>query len=214
MTHWSRSLCFIHAALALLLIGSEEIHSWHLYGHLQLIEDSTHEPCCEAPDPNAIAIDRWLDLRERTLHSLNIPASLVIGWYTHPLSLYVPSLAGSLLVRAAQILPVKVRVVVLDVLLLCAIALQWWLVGIWIERTTLFARFLKAVAASMTLLGGVMTFLAVPTAAAEVRLCQHVVEVGSLLLLLAWIIMIGVGILSLMRLGIRKTSSKRASALG
>ncbi|HKF03398.1 MAG TPA: hypothetical protein VKB49_13855 [Candidatus Sulfotelmatobacter sp.] len=100
----------------------------------------------------------------------------------------------------------------MDTILLCAIALQWWLMGLWIQHASCLARFLKATAACVTLLGALMTFVAVPKSLAEVGMWQrHTVEIVSLLVLLAWVIMMGAGIVSLVLLGIRGLSPKRRS---
>jgi hypothetical protein len=202
MRRWNRFLCIAHVGLAVVLIGSEELHSWHQYEYMQSIENYTGKPFIGVQDP--LSNDYWLDSRERTLHSLNIPASMVVGWYGHPMSNYVSSLAGSLLLSVLKSASVKTRVGISDAVLLCGIALQWWLIGLWIQHTSRFARFRKATVCCMTVLGAVMTLVSVPKPLAEVELLQHAVEAASLLLLLAWILMIGAGIVELGLFGIRK----------
>ena len=65
----------------------------------------------------------------------------------------------------------------------------------------------------MTLVGALMTSVAVRQSLSEVGLWQHVVEVASVLVLLAWMLMIGVGIVSLARRAIRAAPPKRTSAV-
>ena len=211
MRRWNRFLCIAHVSLAVALIGSEELYSWHQYEYMQSVESYTGKPSIGVKDP--LPNDRWLDLRERTLLSLNIPASMVVGWYGHPMSNYVPSLAGPFLLRVLESASVKTRVGIFDAVPLCGIASQWGLIGLWIQHTSHLARFRKATAACMTVLGAVMTFVSVSKALAEVGLLQHAVEAASLLLLLAWVLMIGAGVMGMGVLGIRKALPNHTAAI-
>src|SRR6266480_1973916 len=159
------SLLLVHLCLAVLLIGSEELHDWHQYEQWQFEENRLQKPFSPVLGKDvqeAISVDHWLNNREKTLHTLNIPVSLLLGWYSHPMSIYANSVFGPLLLRLCHHTSVKSRVVILDVILLVGICVQWWLVGLWLQRPVPIARMLRAVAASMTLLGIVTTLIAIP----------------------------------------------------
>ncbi len=159
------SLLLVHLCLAVLLIGSEELHDWHQYEQWQFEENRLQKPFSPVLGKDvqeAISVDHWLNNREKTLHTLNIPVSLLLGWYSHPMSIYANSVFGPLLLRLCHHTSVKSRVVILDVILLVGICFQWWLVGLWLQRPAPIARMLRAVAASMTLLGIVTTLIAIP----------------------------------------------------
>jgi hypothetical protein len=91
---WSISLLLVHSCLAVLLLGSEEFYDWHQYEHWQSEENSLQKPFSPVLGKDiqeAISVDHWPDVRERTFHTLNIPMSILLGWYSHPMSIYTNS---------------------------------------------------------------------------------------------------------------------------
>jgi hypothetical protein len=196
---WSVSLLLVHSCLALLLMGSEEFYDWHQYEYWQSEEDNLRKPISPVLGKDiqeAMSVDRWPDVRERTFHALNIPMSILLGWYSHPVSIYTNSVLGPLLLRVSQHTSVKSRVAILDAVLLLGICLQWWLVGLWLERPRPLARVLRVDAASMTLLGIVMTLMAVPKPLAENRVIVGTLELSSMVVALGWVLLIVAGTLS------------------
>ena len=96
----------------------------------------------------------------------------------------------------SQRLSVKGRVAILDAVLLFAVCLQWWLIGLWLEHPVPFVRVLRVVAAAMTVLGIVMTLLAVPRTVAKIAAIDITVRVLSLMLILGWVVLTLIGTLS------------------
>jgi len=136
-----------------------------------------------------MSVDYWPDVRMRAFHALNLPMSILLSWYSHPLSIQTNSVLGSSFLRVCERLSVKTRVVTLDAVLSFGVSLQWWLVGLWLERPVPLARVLRIIAAGMALLGIAVTLTAIPRLVSEIVAIQHVVEVLSL------VIALGVGVL-------------------
>lgn len=196
---WSLLLLAVNSCLALLLIGTEELGDWKQYEYWQLEQQRSQKafsPVLSKDGQQPMSVDYWPDARIRTFHTLNLPMSVLLGWYSHPLSIQMNSILGPSLLRAGQRLPVKSRVAILDAVLFFAVCLQWWLVGLWLEHPVPFVRLLRVVAAAMTALGMVMTLLAIPKAVAEIAVIQAAVGVLSLMLILAWVFLTVIGTLS------------------
>ena len=196
---WSLILLAVNSCLAFLLIGTEESRDWEQYEDWRLEEQGSQKafsPVLSKEAQQAMLVDYWPDARIRTFHTLNLPMSVLLGWYSHPLSIQANSILGPSLLRVGRRLSVKSRVVVLDAVLLFGVCLQWWLVGLWLEHPVPFARVLRVVVAAMTVLGIVMTVLALPRAVSEIAAIHITVGVLSLTLILAWVFLIVVGTLS------------------
>ena len=194
---WSLFLLAVNSCLSFLLIGTEELRDWQQYEYWQLEEQRSQRafsPVLSKETQQAMSVDYWPNARIRTFHTLNLPTSALLGWYSHPLSIQTNSILGPSLLRVTRRLSVKGRVAMLDVGLLLSVCLQWWLVGVWLEHPVPFVRVLRVVAAGMTVLGIVMTLLAVPKALAEIAAIP--VGVLSLVLVLAWVFLTVIGILS------------------
>jgi hypothetical protein len=144
----------------------------------------------------AMSVDYWPDARIRTFYTLNLPMSVLLGWYSHPLSIESNSILGPSLLRVSLRPSVKGRVAILDAVLLFAACLQWWLIGLWLEHLVPFVRVLRVVAAAMTVLGTVMTLLAVPRTVAEIAAIDITIRVLSLMLILGWVFLTVIGTLS------------------
>jgi len=143
-----------------------------------------------------MSVDYWPDVRMRAFHALNLPMSILLSWYSHPLSIQTNSVLGSSFLRVCERLSVKTRVVTLDAVLSFGVSLQWWLVGLWLERPVPLARVLRIIAAGMALLGIAVTLTAIPRLVAEIVAIQHVVEVLSLVIALGWVFLIMTGTVS------------------
>jgi len=196
---WSLLLLAVNLCLAFLLIGTEELRDWHQYEYWQLEQQRSQKafsPVLSKEAQQAMSMDYWPDARMRTFHTLNLPVSVLLGWYSHPLSIQTNSILGPSLLRVSQRLSVKGRVAILDTVLLFAVCLQWWLVGLWLEHPVPFVRVLRVVAAAMTVLGIVMTLLAVPQTVAEIAAIDITVGVLSVMLILAWVFLTVIGTLS------------------
>jgi hypothetical protein len=196
---WSLLLLTINACLALLLIGAEEWRDWEQYEHWQLEEQRSQKPFSPVlpkEAQQAMSVDYWPDAGIRTFHALNLPTSVLLGWYSHPLSIQTNSIVGPSLLRGCQRLSVKSRVVMLDAVLLFGVCLQWWLVGLWLEHPAPFVRVLRIVAVAMTVLGIVMTLLSIPRSVGEIAAIYITVGVLSLILILAWLFLTVIGTLS------------------
>jgi hypothetical protein len=196
---WSLCLLVMHSCLAVLLIGSEEFYNWHTYEFWQLEEQRSQKPFSPVLDKGtqqALSVDHWLDARERVFHSLNLPVSILLGWYSHPLSIQSNSILGPFLLRICHGVSVKTRVVILDGVLLLGICLQWWLVGLWLEHSVRFVRALRIIAASMTVLGIAMTAAAIPNSLSAITAVQCSIDLLSLIPVLGWVLLIAIGILS------------------
>ncbi|HUA16745.1 MAG TPA: hypothetical protein VMG31_15735 [Verrucomicrobiae bacterium] len=194
---WSLFLLAVNSCLSFFLIGTEEFRDWQQYEYWQLEEQRSQRafsPVLSKEAQQAMSVDYWPNARIRTFHTLNLPTSALLGWYSHPLSIQTNSILGPSLLRVTRHLSVKGRVATLDVGLLLSVCLQWWLVGVWLEHPVPFVRVLRVVAAGMTVLGIVMTLLAVPRALAEIAAIP--VGVLSLVLVLAWVFLIVIGTLS------------------
>jgi hypothetical protein len=76
-------------------------------------------------------------------------------------------------------------------------------IGLWIEHPVPLARVLRAAAASMTLLGIVMTLMAVPKSFAQNRVIVGTVELSSLVVALGWVLLIEMGTFSVLLAGAR-----------
>ena len=196
---WSLHLLAVNSCLSLLLIGTAELHDWERYKYWQAEQNRSPKafsPVLSKEAQQAMSVDHWPDARIRTFHALNLPMSVLLGWYSHPLSIQTNSILGPSMLRVSQRLAVKSRVAILDAVLLFAVCLQWWLVGLWLEHPVPFVCVLRVVAAAMTVLGIVMTLLAVPTAVAEIEAIHITVGALSLVLLLAWVFLTLTGTLS------------------
>ena len=196
---WSLLLLAVNSCLAFVLIGTEELRDWKQYEYWQLEQQRSEKafsPMLPKEAQLAMSVDYWPDAAIRTFHTLNLPTSVLWGWYSHPLSIQTNSILGPSLLRLTQRLSVKSRVAILDVVLLFAVSLQWWLVGLWLEHAVPFVRVLRDVTAAMMLLGIVMTLLAFSRAVAEIAAIQIAVGVLSLMLILAWILLAVIGTLS------------------
>jgi len=196
---WSLLLLAINSCLALLLIGAEESRDWEQYEHWQLEEQRSQKafsPVLSKEAQQAMSVDYWPDARIRTFHTLNLPMSVLLGWYSHPLSIQTNSILGPSLLRACQRLSVKSRVEMLDAVLLFGVCLQWWVVGLWLQHPAPFVRVLRVVVVTMTVLGLVMTLLSVPTSVGEIAAIYITIGALSLLLILAWVFLAVIGTLS------------------
>jgi len=196
---WSLLLLAINSCLALLLIGAEESRDWEQYDHWQLEEQRSQKafsPVLSKEAQQAMSVDYWPDARIRTFHALNLPMSVLLGWYSHPSSIQTNSILGPSLLRACQRLSVKSRVAMLDAVLLFGVCLQWWVVGLWLEHPAPFVRVLRIVVVTMTVLGLVMTLLSVPTSVGEIAAIYITIGALSLLLILAWVFLAVIGTLS------------------
>src|SRR5579864_8153612 len=196
---WSLSLLVMHSCLAVLLIGSEEIYAWHTYELWQLEEQRSQRPFTPVLGKEiqqAMSIDSWPDARERVFHSLNLPVSILLGWYSHPLSIQSNSVLGPFLLRICHGVSVKTRVLILDGVVFLGVCLQWWLIGLWLERSVRFVWALRIIAASMTVLGIAMTAAAIPNSLSAITAVQCSIDLLSLILVLGWVLLIAIGILS------------------
>jgi hypothetical protein len=196
---WSPLLLAVNFCLAFLLIGTEELRDWHHYEYWQLEQQRSQKafsPVLSKEVQQAMSVDYWPDARIKTFYALNLPMSVLLGWYSHPLSIQANSILGPSLLRVSQRLSVKSRVAILDAVLLFAVCLQWWLIGLWLEHPVPFVRVLRVFAAAMTVLGIVMTLLAVPRAAAETTAISITVGVLSIMLILGWVFLTVIGTLS------------------
>ena len=204
---WSFLLVIIQASIALLVMGSEECNDWHRYDDWQSVESRSPRPFTPVLDrgiQEAITVDHWPDARERTLHVLNFPASFLLGWYSHPLSIYADSLLGPSLLRLSRHISVKARVVLLDAVLLFGICLQWWLVAVWLEHAIPLARLLRGVVASMALIGVIMALLAAPRSFAESKAVDGTIAILSLIVACGWVLLTVAGTVSGMVLASRQ----------
>jgi len=196
---WSLLLLAVNTCLAFLLMASEEVHDWHQYGRWEAEEYQSQRPFSPVltkEEQQAMLVDYWPDVRVRAFHALNLPMSILLGWYTHPLSIQMNSVLGSSLLRVCGRLSVRSRVAILDVVLLFGVSLQWWLVGLWLERPVPIVRPSRIIAAGMTVLGIAVTLTAVPRPVAEIVAIQHIIEVLSLMIALGWVFLITTGTLS------------------
>jgi len=199
LRRWSLSLLTVNTCLALLLMGSEELYDWHQYDLWQWEEQRSQRPfnpVLTKEAQQAITIDYWPAVRMRTFHALNFPMSILLGWYSHPISIHANSILGSFLLRVCQRLSVKRRVVILDAVLLFGVSLQWWLVGLWLERPFPLVRVLRIIAAAMTVLGIAAALVAIPRAVAEIAAIHGAVEVLSFVIAFGWVLLIVTGTVS------------------
>ena len=196
---WSLLLLAVNTCLAFLLMASEEVHDWHQYGRWEAEEHQSQRPFSPVltkEEQQAMLVDYWPDVRVRAFHALNLPMSILLGWYTHPLSIQMNSAMGPSLLRVCGRLSVRSRVAILDAVLLFGVSLQWWLVGLWLERTVPLVRPSRIIAAGMTVLGIAVTMTAVPRPVAEIVAIQHIIEVLSLMIALGWVFLITTGTVS------------------
>lgn len=180
-------------------MGSEELYDWQQYELWQWEEQRSQRPFSPVltkEEQQAMDVDYWPDVRMRTFHMSNLPISILLGWYSHPLSVHTNSILGPSLLRVCQNLSVKSRVAILDAVLLLGVSLQWWLVGLWLQRPVPLARVLRVVAAGITMLGIVMTMVAVPRPVAEIAAIHATVDVLSLVIALGWVLLMVTGALS------------------
>ena len=148
---WSLFLLAVNSCLAFLLIGTEELRDWQQYEYWQLEEQTSQRafsPVLTKEVQQTMSVDYWPDVRMRAFHALNLPMSILLSWYSHPLSIQTNSVLGSSFLRVCERLSVKSRVVTLDAVLLFGVSLQWWLVGLWLERPVPLARVLRIIAAT------------------------------------------------------------------
>jgi hypothetical protein len=188
------------------------LRDWQQYEYWQVEEQASQRafsPVLTKEVQQTGLVDYWPDSRMRAFHALNLPMSILLGWYSHPLSIQTNSVLGSALLRVCESLSVKSRVVTLDAVLLFGVSLQWWLVGLWLEHPVPLARVLRIIAAAMAVLGIAVTLTAIPSLLAEIVAIQHVVEVLSLVIALGWVFLIMTGIVSVVLMstrGLRKVS--------
>jgi hypothetical protein len=211
---WSLLLLAVNSCLAFLLIGREELHDWQQYQYWQLEEQASQRgfsPVLTKEVQQTMSVDYWPDVRIRAFHALNLPTSILLGWYSHPLSIQTNSVLGSSLLRVCDHLSVKSRVVTLDAVLLFGVSLQWWLVGLLLERPVPLVRVLRIIAAGMAVLGIAVTLTAIPKLVDEHAAIQHLVEILSLVIALGWVFLIMTGIVSLVLMSTR--ALKKASSV-
>jgi hypothetical protein len=89
---------------------------------------------------------------------------------------------------------VKSRVIVLDAVVLFAVCLQWWLIGLWLERPVPMLQLLRVIVVGMTSIGGVATLAVFPRPIAFIALIG---ELLSPVIALGWVLLIVTGIISL-----------------
>ncbi|HTD22640.1 MAG TPA: hypothetical protein VK738_08305 [Terriglobales bacterium] len=65
----------------------------------------------------------------RVMYFINLPASVLVGWYGFPMSLSFYSLLWPVLGLAADAMHWGMRIIVLDLLFVATVTLQWWLMG-------------------------------------------------------------------------------------
>ena len=194
---WSLSLLAINAFLAFLLMGSEELDDWHHYDFWQPEEQRSQRafsPVLPKEVQQVIPVENWPDLRIKAFNGLNLPMSNLLGSYSHPLSIVSNSILGPSLLRVCRRLSVKSRVVILDAVLLFGVCLQWWLVGLWLERPVPMVQLLRAVVAGMTSIGTVATLAVFPRPIAFIALIGEVLTPA---IALGWVLLIVTGTISL-----------------
>jgi len=181
-------------------MGLEERRNWYQYDYWQSTENRNGKPFSlgvSKEDEQGMSVDYWLNSRERTVDTLNLPALILVGWYSHPLGVHSSSVLGPVLLRLTAKASVKARVVVLDATLLAAIGLQWWLIGRWIERSGRLARVAKAIAVTLTVLGIIMVVAAVATSLTAGGQFKLIVDAISLIVYFGWVPLAATGILNL-----------------
>ena len=154
---WSILLPLVHVAIAVAVIAPEELRDWHEFYSRQRYQEHDeayrihrkqerarrHRMLAEGPgrlginrgEPDEfspMAIDCWPSSAERTMHFVNFPADLVVGWY-QPAWCRLYPLLWPVLGLAADSMRLGTRMIVLDVLFVATVALQWWLMGRLIE---------------------------------------------------------------------------------
>ncbi len=140
---WSVCFPLIQCLIALSLMICEEAHYWEHYQDWQARQDKSGQPYTPLlTGPFTVSLDFGLNDREQIVHYLNLPVSIVIGWYSVP-RLNYDSVLGPLLLRATWSLSVKARILLLDVLFLFGVWLQWRIVGLALERTLAHSRFFR-----------------------------------------------------------------------
>jgi hypothetical protein len=195
----SLSLLAVNACLAFLLMGSEELRDWHQYERWQSEENRSQRafsPVLTKEERRAMSVDYRPNIRMRAFHALNLPMSILLGWYSHPLSIQTNSILGPSLLRSCQRLSVKSRVAILDAVLLFGVSLQWSLAGLWLDRPVPLVRLLRIIAAGMTVLGIAVTSAAVPRPIAEIAAIRNTVEVLSLVIAFGWVLLFVTGTVS------------------
>jgi hypothetical protein len=102
-------------------------------------------PPADSPDEWLQSVDYWPPFTRKALYATELPVALTIGWYQHPLSLTQPQpLFPPSLLPGVDRLHLHARILVLEAVLIIAIASFWWLVGIGLRRWTGLARWIDA----------------------------------------------------------------------
>lgn len=114
------------------LIIRDEISSWEWYEFKQVQELRQYLPF----DPvlsNRAWGDQWVPAQVGAVHTANVPAALLIGWYAHPFLNYVDAPLGYLFKLSFSHIQLKPRVVILDAIFVLGIWLQWYFLGFWLR---------------------------------------------------------------------------------
>ena len=76
------------------------------------------------------------------------------------------------------------------------VSLQWWLVGLWLQRPVPLARVLRLIIACMTAPGIVMTLAAISSSVVEIDAIRYTVEALLLVVVLGWVLLMVTGAIS------------------
>jgi len=152
---WSLILPAVNAVIALAIMVPDDVSQWHrltssdkhyeqrdeqdrlsrreakLRDHRFFAEGQTKEEKVFAEMSDYLPSNATL-----AMHIINLPAYMVIGWYGHRRP-YTYPLFWPVLGLAADAMPLRTRIVALDSVFVLAVAFQWWVMGIVLDRPRL-----------------------------------------------------------------------------
>jgi hypothetical protein len=146
--HWSILLPAVQVVIALIIMMPDEVFEWHdrqvhapsyeRYDEAERLREQQartrqHRRFARCPsdleDQWGAGADYWPGDATKAMYAVNLPASLLVGWYSHAISLSSCPLLWPVLGVAADAMPLRTRIIVFDLLFVTTVALQWWLMG-------------------------------------------------------------------------------------
>jgi hypothetical protein len=185
---WSVILLCTHVVIAAVLVAKDELRFSKEFARWQQVELTYRTAYNPVPTPEMRAmIDYWASNTEKTVDVLNMPAMLIVGWYSHPFN-RASSLLSAVELRLTTDLTVKARVIVLDLLLLLFIGLQWLLIGYAIQKRLPLVGFVRAVFVSISVVGVLMACLCLPPWWQGNQYVEGLVGIFALSVVCAWVV--------------------------
>jgi hypothetical protein len=134
---WSIIFAALHLSLVTPMMVLVEMSDWPDVTEVQRHEIRRQQKNHAAPftegqiEWDCTSADRWPSAQETAIQLGNLPASIIVGWNRHPVSLCLTSVVKVLSKRFEDYIPLRAGIVAFDCVFIVSIGFQWWMIGRW-----------------------------------------------------------------------------------